>query len=130
MDTTACATSIHLGEYLARQDAEDSAADYLEKVRKDLAAERLKTYEETDGRELDNDLGEIWGSIHESWSDMEQAIKMAAIAANLPDGEDKDQATAAAGRFFVQAVKQMPYDLSEDAAEAFIKAEEREARDY
>jgi len=128
MGTTACATSIHLGDYLNSQAAEDEADDYFEKVRCDLAAERLKTYEETDGRELDNDLGEIWGSDHESFSHLEEAMKMAAIAANLPDGEDKDQATAAVGRFFVMAVKQMPYDLSEAAAEAFIKAEEREAR--
>jgi hypothetical protein len=127
---TACATSIHLGEYLDRQEAEDKADDYFEKVRCDLAAERLKSYEETDGRELDSDLGEIWGSDCESFASLEGAMKMAAIAANLPAGEDKEQAIAAAGKFFVQAVEQMAYDLSESAAERFIKAEERERRDY
>lgn len=124
-----CAVEIGLAQHLRSQEAEDNAADYLEKVRKDLAAERLKSYEEADGRELDNDLGEIWGSDHESFGSLEEAMKMAAIAVNFPDGEDKDQATAAAGRFFVQAVKQMAYDLSEDAAERFIKTEQRELRD-
>lgn len=126
---TVCATSIHLGEHLDRQEAEDKADDYFEKVRRDLAAERLKTYEETDGRELDSDLGEIWGVDCDSFNTLKDAMKMAAIAVNLPAGEDKDQATAAAGKFFVQAVEQMAYELSEDAAERFIKAEEREMRD-
>ena len=125
-----CAVEISLAQYLRSQEAEDNAADYLEKVRCDLAAERLKSYEETDGRELDSDLGEIWGVDCDSFNTLKDAMKMAAIAANLPAGEDKDQATAAAGKFFVEAVQAMAYELSEDAAERFIKAEERELRDY
>ena len=95
---TVCATSIHLGEYLDRQEAEDKADDYFEKVRRDLAAERLKTYEETDGRELDSDLGEIWGSDHESFASLEDAMKAHTVNAAFQLGRDHEVGSITPGK--------------------------------
>jgi hypothetical protein len=133
---TACATSIHLGEHLDRMAAEDEASEYFDKVHVDLAAERLKSYEETDGKEFVSDLGELSWTFDpefqkgdDAWSRLQQAFSLAAIASHLPAGEDRDQADKAAGAALRMAAEALASELSETEAERFIKSEEREMRD-
>lgn len=132
-----CAVEIGLAQHLRSQEAEDNAADYFDKVHADLAAERLKSYEETDGKEFVSDLGELSWTFDpefqkrdDAWSRLQQAFSLTAIAAHLPAGEDRDNADKAAGAALRMAAEALSLELSEPEAERFIKAEQRELRDY
>ena len=117
---------------------DEAAADYAAQVFNSLKGARLKSYEESNGKEIYDDLGEIWDhTFHpgfeqrdDAFSMLQQCMSLSAVSVSLPAGDDRDQADKAVGALFRMAIEKMADELSETETERFIAAEEREARDY